>query len=377
MLLAGLVIGFGCAMRSTAILLAVPFVVAGLRRAAGRRRLPIFLIAIAAGVVPLLLYQQATFGSPLRTGYHYWCSNPYDLFANTFSTDWALDHLRFYLGALHDQLADVPIPGRRPFLEGCALAILGGGFYLGLIRLLRDRQPASRRGLGFVLWTLVANLAFYSFYFYRSERLLLPLLPLGLVVAAHGLCGCVGALPAREAGDRPRLAVAALLATLLLVGKTSTFLLLHAPYYTGPGDLLGITTEADRIMEDDALIISNASPVLVGYMLQRDHHRRYLPLNEEVEYRNKVIAPHPPPDPTLIPRGQPTLHRYPRAAENGCRDAVPPSIALDPTALEASRTAGHPTYILVDRRETTDAERALLSTLKELLVRGPFTLYRL
>ncbi len=127
---AGLALGFAGVVRQTAALSVVAL--------AGLRRVPLVILAAAAGLVPLLLYNALAFGDAFEQGYG---TKPFDLPIAT---------------GLYGLLAS---PSRGLFIYEPYLVLAFAGLVLAW---RRDGQVARRlRGLGLV-W--IASLALYASY---------------------------------------------------------------------------------------------------------------------------------------------------------------------------------------------------------------------
>jgi 4-amino-4-deoxy-L-arabinose transferase-like glycosyltransferase len=164
-----------------------------LRRRSGARIALLSLgLGAALSLIPQLAYNAAMFGSPFEDGYRYWEPDDYktghavllDYAYRPFSPQWQEGNLVYYgralIGATHALY--------RP--EVFALAVIG------LILLWRERRPG--RGLLLVLLPLGTAL-FYSCYFFRADRMLVPVLSFLAMLAALPVARFLDRVaPARE-----------------------------------------------------------------------------------------------------------------------------------------------------------------------------------
>src|SRR5262249_17595281 len=98
MAFAGIICAAACALKATGAVLIVPF--AALLFARNSRGLPLlpgFFLLFTPMTLLLLAtigYNEATFGDPLRNGYHFWVAVPYDIPRLTFSLRYVPENLR-------------------------------------------------------------------------------------------------------------------------------------------------------------------------------------------------------------------------------------------------------------------------------------------
>jgi 4-amino-4-deoxy-L-arabinose transferase-like glycosyltransferase len=157
------------------------------------------LVAALPFVVALLVYQWATFGQPLATGYHHYYPDLRE-FAPHYA--WAADPLRdgpnLTGDRLHGRLMSwaCPCPANGPMavLENAAFypAIVLGLFWmytpplislLGFAELFRRRKtPAAR----YALAVIFSNIVLYTFYFYQAARFMAPVGALLIVFSSVG-----------------------------------------------------------------------------------------------------------------------------------------------------------------------------------------------
>jgi len=270
-------------LRSTCVLAALPLVAACVVEGGGwgavSRRIAWFSLGVGAGLLPIAFYDAVRFGSPWDSGYAYW------VIADYF--DW-----RYVLGP--------PVGGGSTGNLGFYLAQLAGfgtlyspwaaaAIVAGTIVGLRRAGPA-RLVVVVTLGTALVLSVTYVPFFWQWDRFLLPVLPLGMVVAALG----VG-----ESGPRPlRLASAALMA----ITVTSA---VRTPQAFAPPDLpLGEVTALRAIaasVEPNAVVVAEAEPLLVARLLRGDTDRQWIALapseHQQVvrTFRRRPYGTAPPP----------------------------------------------------------------------------------
>jgi hypothetical protein len=215
---------------------------------------------LAAGSLLVLAHNAWAYGDPFSTGYALWSHDLEHRFSlrNVFwpegapnrpGESWVL--AKAFLGL--SPVQSVP-------LTLCAVA--------GLVGLARERRrdPAARRLLAATVCTLGLQYLFLAMYSFRSDNYVLPGMPLTAAVAGVGLV-------------RLQRARAAFLAPLQ-AGALLGWELAHADA-PPPTELLAIEQNdslvaADRLLEQDAVVITTADPGLAEPLLRRDRSRRLL-----------------------------------------------------------------------------------------------------
>jgi hypothetical protein len=310
-LLAGLLGAGGFALRSECIAILFPF---GWRIFTRQRR-P--LGAMALLVLPSLLvaaatawYNEATFSSWLRSGYHYWCPVPYEIPGMTFGFR--------YLSQNLERLMTASRAG--------ALALGAAG---ACVLLVQRREPA-RPALTYIALAAVPGSMLHLVYFYPEARFHIFLLALASVVGGAGLGALAG------------WAVRGTLWPLPLLLAIAAFV---PPREGSPPPLLRITAETiARETPSDAVVVTGVDPVFLEPYLVRDASRTIVPASRSIEYASKLVAPLPigPIDPP--PRG-PTDQRAPGLLRAGAVDPFPVVATESPEKLVAWVREGRRVFV--------------------------------
>jgi hypothetical protein len=321
------------------------------------------LCGFAVGLAPMFAFNALHFGSPLRTGYHYWCSVPYDYPTLTFSPryltggadGWRSGNLARYL-APQSPVAEVRPIERIVQAAFWLLALAGIGGALA--------NPASRRWTTLVLGAALLTTDFYSFYFFYDLRFLLPvyvaIIPYA-VVAIERLLGFPAALARSPAfGLLCMLMVAAV---MWLLGPRWL-----RPSQGWPRTLASARSEladaADRLLPDDAHLISNLDGAFVSHDLLRGTRRQYLPLDRGVEYASKRIQPRRPERLEPPPDRNPFAHRSIQAA--GSQEAFPTTAMEVVDQLEQQVRQGAVFYLLLEHPLDATAHREMAASRDQL-----------
>ena len=265
---AGVLIAVAALFRPVSAAMLLPFAVTAIapwkvRLALARTAGLLFPMLGAAAAT--FSYNTATFGSPLRNGYHFW--------SWTKSTP------------LHDffALSNVGLNWQTLLRTGLPILLI---ICLAVeIALRRSKSSARKEAAGplrdlifFVASTGIPMLIFHLFYVYPCDRFFLPILT-GTAIIAGSLLGL-------QLGKKYQRAIGVAFAVLLpLVALARISVPDPAPQRR---------VAADRIRENtpaDAVIISAIDPVFLEQRVARHSARRIVPLSREVEYTRALFVP--------------------------------------------------------------------------------------
>ena len=267
-LLLGIATGLSTLLRPACALVALPLAVilgARARRApAGRVTLVRFVVGVALGLTPSLLYGLVRFGNPLATGYEYWVAA--DLF------DWrnaitpppiGTESNLFFLGRQILGLGSLyPWPEAALAAAGLALGWAGRG---------RPRHLAV-----VAAGTVAATLLLYLPFFWQWDRFLLPVLPLVLAVAA---------LPAGDGLPLPLR-----IGSGFLAGLVVAIALLTPGAFAPPdrpsGEVAGVRAIAARV-EPNAALLAHGDVLLMRRLFRDGTDRIWVPIGR-CEHRQLV-----------------------------------------------------------------------------------------
>lgn len=307
---AGAALGFAIMVRYDNVILLVPSVLLLAWGSTGRKRVrnvATFLGGLVPFLVALAVYDQVTFGSLWRTGYHYHGlagTSEQPLFSAGYVTKDGFMRLRqttedipgivdgnggFYAKSLLSEADTTRIfghpaywqlPGRHLYQT---LALLRTGLgVIGLLACLAAWQvdPIRRRFLLWFVGTAVCYIAFYLPYNWQEERFLIRLVPL------FCLCNGIGvtALLARAKSRAVRAIVIGL--TALVIGLFA-FFNWQMGFPTGNDlHLYEVLTRVARQMEPNAVVVSNFDPLRLDAYVIRGTARIAVPLNEHRDFRD-------------------------------------------------------------------------------------------
>lgn len=341
LLLCGIGVGAASALRPVGLALATPFFVVGLFRtnsmARGVANVTALLIPIGLCLFVILGYNAVAFGHPLRNGYHFWVSVPYDYPSVLFSASYVPANIRAFLRPGFGLPALVAIVVALPFLllwPGCKAK---GAWSV----------PCAL-GLFIVLGPLAISL-FHMAYPFAEGRFHLPMVSLMLILAA-----CLWGRLLRSLNVR----WAVLLAVLLCVGAVVYRM-------KSPPVPLSNMIAAENIRSftpADATIVTTGQLVYLEPLVIRDTKRRLIPLSRAYEYAGKIVAKEKVEDPDPAPTFYGD-HMCPGLLAGGARYAVEVVVSEQPDMLEAV-AAEVPLYL--DLSGMSEVDKPTITRLKEL-----------
>ena len=267
-LLAGILSGLCAAFRPVCASVILPFLWFIVRNNPKRQAFQKTALVVTPGLLFAVLtmcYNYSVFGTPMRTGYHFWCPVPYDQPGMTFSLSYFTDNLEI-------------IAQKGLLLIVLVLLLL---ILLDMSRHQRLIAGSVKESMGsimeFTIMTCIPMTVFHLFYFYSVPRFYLPLMSLLIILA-----GIMIGLGLHHVSLRT-LGFAQL---IILVGALTLRLVL-------PDSPPTRRIAADRINHftpDNALIISAIDPAYLEFTTCRFSQRRILPISRRVEYASKLIA---------------------------------------------------------------------------------------
>ena len=267
-LLAGILSGLCAAFHPVCASVILPFLWFIVRNNPKRHTFQKIALVIIPGLLfagLTMLYNNAVFGSPMRTGYHFWCPVPYDQPGMTFSLSYIIVNLK------------TMIQSGLPVL---VLAIL--------LLILLDKSRHEKLIVGsvkesmgslfeFTIITCVPMVIFHLLYFYHSQRFFLPLMSFLAIIF-----GIMIGIGLHHVSHR----TLAFTQVIILVGV----LILRFVFPDSPPTRRIAVDSINRYTTDNALIISAIDPAYLEFMTCRFSKRRILPISRRVEYASKLVA---------------------------------------------------------------------------------------
>ncbi|MBO4304784.1 MAG: hypothetical protein J6A21_09395 [Lentisphaeria bacterium] len=277
LLCSGVTAAWAGGIRSTGFFLLLPFLLLlFLRGRNWKERTGKGLLLLLPSLLTLcgiLFYNFKVFGSPLRSGYHYWFPVPYDFPFLTFSYAYARDNFRVLLS-----------PGQLlPFLFFLAGSLL----YFHFARRKKEEElflHLWKWGFFFILLHHAILLGLYLFHYCCFDRFFLPSSALEIFGGSLAFWRMVKLFsPLR---NRKKILVCFSLAALLFAGgvtKLKTPLPLLVTYAEAM-----ILTLCGEVLPEDAVVITSFNPALSAFLLGKG--RKILPVSRRLEYAGKAVS---------------------------------------------------------------------------------------
>jgi len=138
----------------------------GIGRTIDRWYILVAIGALLVGTIPLLIYNYNTFGGIFSNGYLFWVPYWYQDIHKTFSPEYVEPNISYYIEAIRQNTAVSFF-----FL---VLAVIG------LVRIFWERARYSFEQHALIVLIFLSSVWYilsYCFYFFHSERFIIPLLP--------------------------------------------------------------------------------------------------------------------------------------------------------------------------------------------------------
>lgn len=277
-------IALGGSVRSTAYpMLLLPFLLIFVREKDWKRRFLLWFLAALPTALVLLasnLFNWTVFGSPFRTGYHFWCPVPYDFMPLTFHPRYAAE----YLPRL--------VREKGFWLTMGLLAVCTAWFRV-------SRSARGEKLLSFPKWTeWEASMAFallqglivfvlYIFYFFYDKRMYLPVLVMVLPPAASAAANLLRTVLKKRLPAICILAAAAIALQIPVMRNLNDY---HKALRGIPDDRARLEY-LDSILPRNAVLLSAFNPAVADKFFRQGTERCIIPVNRIHEYADKIAAP--------------------------------------------------------------------------------------
>lgn len=330
-----LAFGFVCALagslRSTALPAAALVVLPLLRQRPKPSRWAAALAAAglpaAAVVVANGAYNWLVFGSPFRSGYHFWEPLPYDYMGMVFSWKNFTSNLSEYASSLNLWFAAIP-----------ALII---AIVWPLLRRY-DREAARRLG-SYAIFTAaitVLTTALYLPYFSCHERFFLPVRVLLLFGGA-----AAATLAVQRCWRRAGNLIAAAAALLIAFAPWPDPYAAQLPHDRLRSAKIGLLSRMREQLPDNAVLLTVFQQGAAEYFFTGRSSRRLIPVSRCYEYAQMVTAPQKiAAPPAGFDSYQDQKHRQ-YLAEHGGTFPYPLVFSENPAAVDEIIASGRPVYV--------------------------------
>jgi 4-amino-4-deoxy-L-arabinose transferase-like glycosyltransferase len=352
-LLAGILSGLCAAFRPVYASVALPFLWLVMRNISKKHTFHQAVLVVIPGLlfaVLTMLYNYAVFGTPMRTGYHFWSPVPYDQPGMTFSLSYVTDNLK--------------ILAQSGFLIIVLVLLLL--ILLDMSRHQRLIAGSVKESMGsimeFIIITCIPMVVFHLFYFYAVPRFYLPTMSLLII-----LVGIMIGLGLHHVSHR------ALVFTqlIILVGV----LLLRLVLPDSPPTRRIAADHINRYTPQNALVISAVDPAYLEFMTCRFSQRRILPISRRVEYASKLVAWQK----TSVLNPKPTGwwdHRREALAKANAKEVIPHVADGEEDRLSLALSDGVPIYLDTSHLKNEDMQVVMSIQQRFRLVRRSESLFQ-
>ena len=320
-------IALGGSVRSSAYpMLALPCLLIFLRERSWKRRFLLWLLAALPTALVLLasnIFNWCVFGSPFRTGYHFWCPVPYDFMTLTFHPRYAME----YLPRL--------VREKGFFLTMALLTVCAAWFCVS--RAARKEKlwslpkwTAWEASMAFALLQSAVIFVLYIVYFFYDKRMYLPILVMVLPPAASAAALLLRAVLKKRQTVCWILAGAAVALQVVAMRNLNDY---HKALRGIPDDRAKLET-LNAMLPGNAVLLSAFNPAVADKFFQHGTGRRIIPVNRIHEYADKIAAPQKvkvcdPPPRNAFDNLAPGLLSQP-----GCYLPFPYALSDDPAFFE-------------------------------------------
>ena len=337
----GVLIALGGSVRSSAYpMLALPCLLIFMREKNWKRRYLLWFLAALPTALVLIasnIFNWCVFGSPFRTGYHFWCPVPYDFMPLTFNLRYAAE----YLPRL--------VREKGFWLTMGLLAVCAAWFCASrasrkekLWRL--PKSTAWEAAMAFALLQSAIIFVLYIVYFFYDKRMYLPILVMVLPPAASAAANLLRMLLKKRQTACWILAGAAVVLQLVVMHNLNDY---HKAIRGIPDDRAKLEY-LSSILPGNAVLLSMFNPAVADKFFQHGTDRKIIPVNRIHEYADKIAAPQKvkacdPPPRDAVDNLAPGLLSQP-----GCYLPFPYALSDDPAFFEElmKKNEGVPFYFI-------------------------------
>ena len=344
-------IALGGAVRSSAYpMLLLPYILVFSREKGWKKRFLLWGLAALPTVLVLLasnIFNWAVFGSPFRTGYHFWCPVPYDFMTLTFHPRYAME----YLPRL--------VREKGFWLTMALLAVCAVWFRAS--RTARKeklwslpRWTAWEASMAFALLQSAIIFVLYIVYFFYDKRMYLPILVMVLPPAASAAAHLLRMVLKKRQTACWVLAGTAVILQIVVMHNLNDY---HKAIRAIPDDRAKLET-LNAMLPGNAVLLSAFNPAVADKFFQHGTGRRIIPVNRIHEYADKIAAPQKVKVCDLPPRDAFDNLAPGLLSQPGCYLPFPYALSDDPAAFEGimKKNEHIPFYFITGTNRLVPAE---------------------
>ncbi len=323
----GVLIALGGSVRSSAYpMLALPFLLIFMREKDWKKRFLLWFLAAFPTALVLLasnIFNWAVFGSPFRTGYHFWCPVPYDFMPLTFHPRYAMEYLPRLVREKGFWLT-------MALLAVCAAWFRASRTARGEKLRSLPKWTAWEASMAFALLQSAIIFVLYIVYFFYDKRMYLPILVMVLPPAASAAALLLRMILKKRQTACWILAGAAIILQCVALRNLNDY---HKAIRGIPDDRAKLEY-LGSILPGNAILLSMFNPAIADKFFLHGTDRKVIPVNRIHEYADKIAAPRKvkvcdPPPRDAFDNLAPGLLSQP-----GCYLPFPYALSDDPAFLE-------------------------------------------
>ena len=344
-------IALGGSVRSSAYpMLLLPYVLIFMREKNWKRRFLLWFLAALPSAAVLLgsnLFNWAVFGSPFRTGYHFWCPVPYDFMTLTFHPRYAAE----YLPRLVREKAFCPT---MAFLAVCAAWFLVSRAARGEKIWSFTKWTAWEASMAFALLQSMIIFVLYIVYFFYDKRMYLPIPVMILPPAASAAANLLRVIFKKRQTVNWILAAAAIVLQTVVLHNLNNY---HKALREIPDDRAKLEI-LSAMLPGNAVLLSAFNPAVADRFFLHGTDRKVIQVNRIHEYADKIAAPRKvkecnPPPRDAFDNLAPGLLSQP-----GCYLPFPYALSDDPAGLNSimKKNRQIPFYFITGANRTAPPE---------------------
>jgi len=345
-------IALGGSVRSSAYpMLLLPYLLIFLREKSWKRRFPLWFLAALPTALVLLAsnaFNWAVFGSPFRTGYHFWCPVPYDFMTLTF-------HPRYAAKYLPRLVREKGFWLTMALLAVCLAWFVSSRAARGEKLWQMKKWTAWEATMAFALLQSLIIFALYIVYFFYDKRMYLPILVMVLPPAASAAAHLLRTVFRKQRTANWVLAGAALLLQIVVMHNLND-------YHKAIHDRLRRVDDRAKLeilssmLPGNAVLLSTFNPAVADKFFLHGTDRKVIPVNRIHEYADKIAAPQKvlacdPPPRDAFDNLAPGLLSQP-----GCYLPFPYALSDDPSYLDNILREHIPVYFVTGTNRMAPVE---------------------
>jgi len=342
-------IALGGSVRSSAYpMLLLPYLLIFMREKNWKRRFLLWFLAALPTALVLIasnIFNWVVFGSPFRTGYHFWCPVPYDFMTLTFHPRYAAQYLPRLVREKGFWLT-------MALLTVCAVWFCASRAARKEKILSLAKWTAWEASMAFALLQSLVIFVLYIVYFFYDKRMYLPILVMVLPPAASAAAHLLRMIFKKRRTANWILAGAAIVLQSIVMHNLNDY---HKAIRRIPDDRTKLEI-LSAMLPGNAVLLSSFNPAVADKFFLHGTDRKVIPVNRIHEYADKIAAPQKVKDCDPPPRNAFDNLAPGLLSQPGCYLPFPYALSDNPARLEEILNDRIPVYFVTGTKMTVPAE---------------------